>query len=324
MGLFGGPSVEKVMERGTPAPAQLAGIQVRYVSDDNSTRRVDEYAVQFAGGIVGIRQMLLPDDMVRLGMPLTVLVHDGAGYIDWAATCAAAGTAGTNEKYRWKALKEVPAAGIVDEEDRLTGNRKKGGPATVTIEAIERRSVMFGLGSAIDVRAGIVTASGQSYVADIKNVSVAFYATHLCVVGATLPGWVRDNKPDKVAIDWPAAAQANPGVGVPPVEELRRDRTQVETASMGAQIDVRAEVDNAANTTLIEGVSLETLAAIEVGTVKDRVPPKDYDDYAIRYGLAPGQYTAATAALQQRMRSGDWKVGAAYGEAVTAARKRAK
>ena len=36
MGLFGGPSADKVIERGSPSTAVVVGIDVRYVSDDTS------------------------------------------------------------------------------------------------------------------------------------------------------------------------------------------------------------------------------------------------------------------------------------------------
>ena len=55
-----------------------------------------------------------------------------------------------------------------------------------------------------------------------------------------------------------------------------------------------------------------------------RVPPAGYDAYASdAHGVPPGRWTAIDQAWTARQRS-DWKVGAAMGEAVTAARKAQK
>ena len=55
-----------------------------------------------------------------------------------------------------------------------------------------------------------------------------------------------------------------------------------------------------------------------------RVPPAGYDAYASEaHGVPPGRWTAIDQAWTARQRS-DWKVGAAMGEAVAAARKAQK
>ena len=69
-------------------------------------------------------------------------------------------------------------------------------------------------------------------------------------------------------------------------------------------------------------MSLETWAAVEVGTARERVPPADYDAYAQGHGVPAGRWEAVNAAWQARM-MGDWRVGAAkIGEALEAAKKR--
>ena len=71
----------------------------------------------------------------------------------------------------------------------------------------------------------------------------------------------------------------------------------------------------------IEGVSLETWAAVEIGVGRDRVPPAGYDAYAQGHGVPAGRWAAVDAAWKARMTT-DWRVGAAMGEALAAARKR--
>ena len=71
----------------------------------------------------------------------------------------------------------------------------------------------------------------------------------------------------------------------------------------------------------IEGVSLETWAAVEVGVGRDRVAPADHDAYAQGYGVPAGRWAAVGAAWQARMRA-DWRVGVKIGEALEAAQKK--
>lgn len=116
MALFGGPPADKILAKGAPAPGRITGIRVRYVSDGDSDRRVDEYRVEHPAGTAGIRQILRPDDIVRLGMDVDLVVLDGAAVIDWATTGSRLGFDGTVEEHRFKALKEPPEPGLVDEE----------------------------------------------------------------------------------------------------------------------------------------------------------------------------------------------------------------
>jgi len=153
----------------------------------------------------------------------------------------------------------------------------------------------------------------------VKKLEVPFYAGHLAVVAAQLPCWVNDRRQDKVTIDWPSAAMHNPGVGVS-AAALRPEPVVHQPMATPPISDVRGQVDNADAGELIGGISLDTLAAIEVGLIKERVAPADYDAYAQRHGVASGTWAATSAAWQTKLRS-DWRIGAKYGELFEAKQK---
>ncbi len=325
MALFGGPSAEKILAKGSPAPGRITGIRVRYASDgEATTRRIDEYAVQHAGGITGIRQLLMPDDVVRLGMEVDVIVLSDAGVIDWAATGRRSGFDGSVETYRFKALKEPPEPGVIDEESSLASARKKGEPVTLTITGIEERPFLGGMAKRLHATVTVSLPGTDPYQAEIAGIGVPFYASHLIEVGLTAPGFVTLKRLDQPVIDWPAAANADPGVGRPPA----RPRETVPVEATGAGDDamdettVRASIDAVTTDGPVHGgIDLATYVAVEVGLQKDRVKPADHEAYAATKGVPLGTWTAASAAWQAAIRT-DWQVGAAFGEAFEAERKR--
>lgn len=323
MALFGGPSFDKILARGTATSGRVTGIRVRYESDGDSDRRVDEYAVEHPGGTVAIRQALVPEEVVRLGMDVDLVVLGDAGVIDWVSTGRRHGFEGTNEPYRFKVLKDAPAAGIVDEEKAFAATRKKGEPITVAITALEEQPFLGGLARRLIATVTVTLAGTEPYQAEIKGLAVPFYASHLAAVGLVAPGFVTLKRLDKPAIDWAAAANADPGVGPP-----ARPRATAPLDAMGAGHDgmtdtsVRESVDAAATDGAVHGgIDLATYVAVEVGLQRDRVKPADHDAYAATKGVPPGTWAAASAAWQGAIRT-DWRLGAAFGEAFTAERKR--
>jgi hypothetical protein len=322
--LFGGPSGEKILAKGAPTPGRIVGIEVSHVSDGDSSRLQHEFAVESPGiDTLGIRQWLDPDEHLRLGMDVVVVVHDGAGVIDWAATGQRAGFAATTELHRHKALKAAPAPGIVDHDPSLASARKKGEPATLTITALDERPVLGGLAHQLQATVTVVIEGTEPYQAEVKQVVVPGYASHLLEVGRTLPGVVALRRLDKPVIDWAAAANAEPGLGIGPA---RPTRTATPEEAAGTPLDqgqgVRAAVDEAAGDgRRIGGIDLATYVAVEVGLQRDRVPPDGYDAYATGLGVPAGTWAQASAAWQGAIRA-DWQLGAAFGEAFEAARKR--
>jgi hypothetical protein len=325
MGLFGlgGVKPQKVVDRGERAPGRIVGIEVEMVSggDGEADRRVDDYAVEVLTStpfVAGVRQYLRPDHGVRLGMDVVVIHLDGHAVIDWSAT-----SGGSNSPVS-ALLEEPPARGILD---KTLGLKKaaKGVPATVTISDLRIRDTMMGLGSVLDISIVVRPDGLDEYDSELKKLTVPFYATHLVEIGRELPGWVDPGRLDKVVIDWAAAAQAEPGVGVPPAEILGSigtvfTGTGAPTSAMSAPADTRPIAVSTDGHAAIDGVTFDMWVAVEAGTQRDRVAPADYDVYAERYGVPPGAYTAAAAGWQARTMK-DWRLGAAFAEAVEQARK---
>lgn len=222
VGLFGGPSADKILAKGSATSGRIVGIEVAHVSDGDSTRLQQEYAVDATGvGTLGIRQWLDPDEHVRLGMEVVVVVHDGAGVIDWEATGARAGFAATTELHRYKARKRAPSPGIVDHDPAVASARTKGEPASVTITALDERTVLGGLARTLQATVTVALEGTEPYQAEIRQVVVPGYASHLLEVDRTLPGFVRLRRLDKPVIDWAAAASAEPGLGISPARPRR-------------------------------------------------------------------------------------------------------
>jgi hypothetical protein len=209
-----GPSADKVRERGTATPGKIVGIEIRMTHDDDPVR-LDEYAVEAGGTVYGVRQSLSPVSDVRLGMPVTLRVDGKAAVIDW----------GEFSDARWKTLSTPPAAGITDPRlgDNRTGLEKArtGTRVTATVLEFVSRSVAFGLGRVLDVRCSVQADGGAPHEATSPKVDAPFYAAHLVTVGATLLAW--ESAKGSLVIDWPASAEADPGVGRPAAGPLAGD-----------------------------------------------------------------------------------------------------
>jgi hypothetical protein len=321
VGIFGGPSAEKILAKGTATSGRIVGLDVHYTHDDAADNRLEDYAIELSTGeTIGIRQRLNPDDVVRIGMPIRAVVLDGAGVVDWAATGAEQGFAGRSEVSKHKALKDPPAPGLVDSEDGLASARKKGEPISLTFTSIDDRSILFGLATAVDVTATVRLEGMEPYEGVIRKVQVPFYASHLLREGVTLPGFVKTRRLDRPYVDWPAATLAEPGLGVPPARSKPAPEPE-QVSSMGEGVDARSAIDDAASRgDLHGGIDLHTYVGLELDLLADRVPPKEYQQYAAQRGVA--DWDAADRAWKDAMK--DWRVGAAHGEAFEAERKARK
>jgi hypothetical protein len=223
MGWFGGSDGDTVLAKGSRHHGRITAIRVTQTRDEHPIR-LDTYvvAVEPAGGgaVHAIRQRLLPDDYVRLGMIVVVAVHRGAAIIDWAATMAASGIAAENNTIKWKMAKDDGAGGIIDENLGLAKWQRKGLPATVEITGFGVKQVLGGLATKPQLTVIVRRAGDAAYETTMSFDEAPHYARHLPVVGASLPGYVDAKRPDKVTIDWPAAAMRDPGVGVGPSPDM--------------------------------------------------------------------------------------------------------
>ncbi len=319
MGLFG-PSFMKVWQQGEPAEGKIVGIRRAEISEDESTYEIEDYAIDVGGELVGIRQKLVPREEVRLGMPVTVHRLGKAAVMRWGAPA----------DNRWKAVKP-PAAGI---EDKVAGPPRGGwisGEAGVL--ELGSRSAMLGLSTV--AQAKVRFSDGTEALVD-KYVR-PFYATHLGAAGTKLPALQHPRDPRKIAIDWPAAAVANPGIGVAPLEgaiatvsdsglamgagggvslpgfgktglfDRMQEKLQATTAAaMGVDANPGPAVD--------DPVPWETFIAATIAIRDDPTTPQD--EVAQRHGVPAGEWAATNKRWMGRIAK-DWKLGAAFGQAVS-------
>ncbi len=320
---IGGPDVERLLAEGAPRSGRIVGIRCAMTHDD-PPKRVDDYAIATdEGTILGVRQRLAPDVLVRLGMTVHTRVDGDALAIDWAAN----GGAAQNVTAGWKRLKQPPAEGILDETYGLERARRKDLPARVTIDAVEERTAFLGIGTAIDLRVTVrLDNDPEPFAAELKKAEIPFYAAHLAKPGIELAAWVQERRLDRIRLDWPSAAEARPGVGEAPVPLLAPAVAPAQPPPdvVGIPAAPRAGIDLAPAPGAfapIAGVDFETYVAVEVALIRDRVAPSDYDAYAAEHhGVPPGGWSAAANGWQQRIR-GDWRLGAAFGEAFERVRR---
>lgn len=334
-----GPSAETILERGTPAPGTIVGIEVTLVGggEDSSATRIDEYAVESNGTVYGVRQWLEPVREVRLGMPVTLRVDGKAAVIEW----------GTGGPSGWKSVK-APEPGITDNragDDRPNGlknARKQGRAATVEILEFVKRSVMFGIAEVTDARCRVTPAGGEPYEATVPKIDPPFYASHLITVGAVVPGWqFKGLLSESLVLDWPAAAEANPGVGIAgtastaatipglqsvmsaedssdssdPSDDPSSPEIPAFAAGLMAKLGVTLPAGDGA-TDYDDVVSWDTFVQMERDIAWKGIGRKQLEEHALSLGIPAGEWKAAEKRWQQRMGS-DMGLAMKYGPAVS-------
>jgi hypothetical protein len=328
MGLFG-PSFSKVWNEGTPAPGTLIGIMHRVVSDDDSSYEIEEYAVDLGGEIVGVRQKLTQLDEVRLGMPVTVH-RDGKAVVI---------RRGTPNDTRWKTV-TPPGAGIDDRSSGGPGNGWTRGRAEIL--EIGARSAMLGLTTVEQAKVrftGTGPAAVEPIEALVDKYYPPFYASHLGAVGTTVLAAQHPRDARKIAIDWPASAVAEPGVGVAPLP----DRTATASAS-GLQMGVGGGIGHTqpgfGRKGFLDRLQDKAMAAsaAAMGAATEATPPTDDpvpwetflavsvaiknepgtkpDEIAQRHGIPAGEWAAVNTRWMARIMT-DWQLGAAFGQALS-------
>jgi hypothetical protein len=308
---------------GRPVAGRITGIERKLESGDDT----EHFALEFTGpdGLVlaGTRIRTRGMERLRLGMPVLLRVDDdGHAVLDWHALCERWGIEFAEPAQR--PLRTAPDPGVSDTalDMRVQRHLKKWTGGRARIVSFERRT-MFGTATQnwdvdLQLADGATTRAGGELV--------PFYASWLAAPGVDVPVVFDPNDPGKASVDWPAAANeaadragalddAPPAGSIAAVIETDRRAPPQTVMSTTAPSATEPEVAP------IEGVSLETWAAVEVGIGHDRVAPADHDAYAQGYGVPAGRWAAVGAAWQARTRS-DWRVGAKIGEALEAARKK--
>lgn len=312
---------ERLLRDGARAQAQIVGIRV--IRGDADSPDEHEYALVFAGDAgaqvrSGCRQPLGElRPTVRLGMEVPVRHDGGRVIIDTPAMGATA-----DEGWGWKGLGDPPLDGIEDYRFEREKEHRKGTAAIVTILGAQRTMILGIAMENVDLGVRVALVDGTPpYETTIKRELIPFYALHLAEPGTDVPGVVRNGKPDKVKIDWGAAAVAVPGVGAPPAPGVAKEPEAETVAGTEEPQDWSAAGLAADELGEVEGVSFPTWVEVEAGLVRDRVKPVEHDTYAQRLGVPAGTWGAAQRGWQQRMMR-DPRVGARFGSEYQAAVKR--
>ncbi len=208
--LFSGGRTDKKLERlgseGELVPATIYAIRVVTNSEtDEWTYGID--LVTSSGPLrASVRQQLLPDQWrAPLGARVLARHLDGKVAIDWPATLTEMGVEHDTTLLAGKTLKTPLQPGVEDE--RINRKRLRDG-VRVEAEIIARDDVVvMGMPTQnrrLELR--LDDGSGPRTVVLAREL-VAPYAGTLATVGARVPVAVDPNKPDRVTIDWPSAAE---------------------------------------------------------------------------------------------------------------------
>lgn len=292
MGLFGG-GPDKVIAKGQATTGTIVAIKVETTTENDSSVRQDQYVLSVGGRRLAVRQRLRPDDRVRLGMTVQAWVRDDDVVIDWASTMQTQGVEADNDLTRWKSVKDWGGTGIEDSTVDYAKAAKRGSPAHLRIEAIERKSQLGGIIRTTTMRATVTIGTDEPYEVEMGRQSFPHYATHLVEVGKELPALVDDKRLDRVTIDWPSAAEREPGIGVAPSPDAAGATDNQVFDLMSAGSDAAAPTASAAPfepPPPIDGVSWDAYLEVTTRGFREKLSPKDQDALAQTFGAAPGAW----------------------------------
>lgn len=200
------------------APARLDGFRVQARSSDDGSSRTDWFfavTVTPQGGQLfrtGCKQRIPNSrEHLRVGMPLLVRHEGSKAIIDWAESLDALGLEGDNEAFGWKPLRTPPENGI---EDRTLGSDSKrlarGFRTTATLTGLEPFTNFLGVQEwqRRNLHVHLADSPTGPREATLTKVTIPDYAQRLLHDQAQLPVAVDPDKPDRITIDWVAAASA--------------------------------------------------------------------------------------------------------------------
>lgn len=200
--------LERLAEEGELVPATIYAIKVVSKSDTADEWYYGLDLATSAGPLrAAVRQSLIPEPWrAPLGGRVLARHLDGRVAIDWAATLAEQGVETDVGLLAGKTLKHPLEPGVQDSgvsakrlRDGLRCEAEVLASESVTVMGMETQS------RRIELRvAGESEAAGR--IVSTKQ-HVPAYAVALSQVGSRLPIAVDRNKPDRVTIDWPGAAE---------------------------------------------------------------------------------------------------------------------
>jgi hypothetical protein len=211
---FGGRTdrkLKKVLTRGEVLPARIDGIKV--TSNEGTETHTWGLQVHGDGGTfrAGVRQRLTPHpEHSRLGLEVLVRHYQGRVVVDWPATLEQVGIPAGQASILATPRRRVPLPGI--EDQRINRRRlSHGRRTTATLAGFEPVELM-----GMPTRNWNLLLHVEGREVLLKREDVPEYAVYLLNGGATLPVAVDPKKPDRVTVDWVAAAEADAPPGILP------------------------------------------------------------------------------------------------------------
>lgn len=214
--LFTGARRDRKLERlaaeGELVPATIYAIKVVTHSETADDWYYGIDLVTSAGPLrASVKQQLIPDAWrAPLGGRVLARHLDGRVAIDWPATLAEAGVEPQTGLLAGKTLKKPLEPGIQD--GYVNGKRLRDGTRTEAEVLANELVEVLGMPTQnrrLELR---LDGPGGSRTVLLKQQYVPPYAVALAEVGARLPVAVDPKRPDRVTVDWPAAAEVAAGI----------------------------------------------------------------------------------------------------------------
>ncbi len=203
--------LERLAEHGELVPATIYAIRVVGRSDSADVWTYGLDLLTSAGPLrASVRQMLVPDAWrAPLGARVLARHLDGRVAIDWPATLREAGVEPPTGLLAGKTLSTTLEPGIDD--DRISRKRLAEGRRVNALVVAAEPVVIMGMPTQ-NVRLTLrIEDSRSPRTATLARELVPQYAAALAVAGARLPVAIHPQRPDRITIDWPAAAEAAAG-----------------------------------------------------------------------------------------------------------------
>lgn len=213
--VFSGGRTDKKLERlgaeGELVPATIYAIRCATDGDGGTSWTYGLDLTTTSGPLrAAVRQQLIPEPWrAPLGARVLARHLDGRVAIDWPATLDDAGVEHHAALLAGRTLKTPLEPGIEDES--INARRLRDGSAAVAeIVAVEP---VFAMGMPTqNMRLELhLDDDGAGRTVSLAREYVPPYAWTLAAVGTRLPVAVDPKRPDRVTVDWPAAAMAAAG-----------------------------------------------------------------------------------------------------------------
>lgn len=199
--------LDRLAEQGELVPATIYAIRV--VCKDDGDQFYYGLDLTTRSGLLraSVRQQLLQEPWrAPLGARVLARHLDGRVAIDWPATLAEHGVRANSGLLAGRTLRRPLEPGV--EDGNVDRKRLRTGTRVEAEVLADEPVIAFGMPTEnrrLELR--LHEATGPRNVT-LKREHVPPYAAMLVVVGARLPVAVDPKRPDRVTVDWPAAAEA--------------------------------------------------------------------------------------------------------------------